>query len=388
MNILSDLVRPTWAEVDLSYLRSNIREFQRMLPGEVKMMAVIKADAYGHGAVAVAKTAMDEGISMLGVASLEEALALRLESIDLPILLLGYKGVTQHQLLLNNGLTPAIFEWQTAWSLSKQAESLGKVVGVHVKIDTGMGRLGLHDPRDALHFLEKICALPGLKLDGVFTHFSAADEGDRSFTLSQLQVFKELLHACREKKMLIPLKHAANSAAAINYPETHLDMVRIGIGLYGYYPSKEINRDKIHLAPIASLKTRVILLKKVFAGTPISYGKTFVTTRDTIIAVVPLGYGDGYSRQLSNVGTMLVRGCRVPVVGMVCMDMCMLDVGDVPDVQEGDEVVALGAQGNKQISADDLALQTGTISYEVLCNISPRVPRIYNTDEIVANRKL
>ena len=388
MNILNALGRPTWAEIDLSLLGSNIREFQRMLPDNVKMMAVIKADGYGHGAVEVARVAIDEGVSMLGVASLEEGLALRLNRVDAPILILGHTCSKQCQFLLNNELTPSIFDWETASSLSSRAESQGRVVGVHVKCDTGMGRLGLSNQREALHFLEKVCALPGLRLDGVFTHFSTADEGDRNFTLKQLRLLQDILKVCREKNVLIPLKHAANSAAAINYPETHLDMVRIGIGLYGYYPSKEINREKIQIAPVASLKTRIILLKRVSAGTPVSYGRTFVTLKDTSIAVVPLGYGDGYSRSLSNVGTMLVRGQKVPIVGMVCMDMCMLDVSNVPYVKEGDEVVAIGTQGDEQISADDLALQLGTISYEVLCNISPRVPRIYYANGMILNKDL
>lgn len=377
MDAISKLGRPTWAEVDLSCLASNVREFRRLLPSTVRIMAVIKADGYGHGAYEVSRVALKEGALMLGVASLEEGLELRRKGISSPILILGYTDPRQNFLLIKNDLTPTVFHWEAAISLSEQARALGKKVPVHVKVDTGMSRLGLHEPADILSFLEKLSELAGIRLEGLFTHFATADEKEKSYLHQQLQRFNEVIRESEKKGIHIPFKHAANSAAAIDFPESHLDMVRIGIGLYGCYPSEEVCVEKIKLCPVLSLKSRIVLLKKISAGTPVSYGRTFKTATETLVAVVPIGYGDGYSRQLSNKGVMLVRGREVPVVGRVCMDLTMLDVGSVPGVQEGDEVVVYGKQGSKEIAVDRVARQLGTISYELFCTISNRVPRIY-----------
>lgn len=314
---------------------------------------------------------------MLGVASLEEGLELRKKGIDSPILILGYTDPRRNCLLLENDLTPTIFHWEAASSLSEQAVAVGKKMPVHVKLDTGMSRLGLREPADALVFLEKLSVLPGIQVEGLFTHFATADEMEKSFLQEQLQKFNVVIRESVKKGIHIPLKHAANSAAAIDFSESHLDMVRIGIGMYGYYPSGVVSREKIKLHPVLSLKSRIVLLKKIFPGAAVSYGRTFTATAETLVAVVPLGYGDGYSRQLSNKGFMLVRGRKVPVIGRVCMDLTMLNVSSVPDVREGDEVVVYGKQGSQEIKVDQVAEQLGTISYELLCNISSRIPRIY-----------
>ena len=372
-----NLGRPTWAEVDLSCLANNLKSFRRLLPPRVRIMAVIKADGYGHGAYEVSRVALQEGASMLGVASLEEGLELRKKGIKSPILILGYTDPRQNRLLLEYDLTPAISHWEAALSLSQQAVAAGKKVPVHVKLDTGMSRLGLREPAGIISLLEKLSALPGIRLEGLFTHFATADEMEKDFMEEQLEKFKAVIREGEKKGIHIPLKHAANSAAAINFPESHLDMVRIGIGMYGYYPSDEVSREKIKLCPVLSLKSRIVLLKKIPSGTPVSYGRTFTAATETLVAVVPLGYGDGYSRRLSNNGVMLVRGRKVPVIGRVCMDLTMLDVGAVPDVQEGDEVVVYGKQGSQEIWVDQVARQLGTISYELLCNINSRIPRIY-----------
>ncbi len=309
-------------------------------------MAVIKADAYGHGAYETAEVALREGASMLGVASLEEGADLRRKGIKSPILIMGYTEPRQNSFLLEMQLTPTVLGWEAASSLSQQACSQGKQVAVHVKIDTGMGRLGLTDPRDAVIFLEKVAALPGIMLEGVYTHFACADEWDKAFSYKQLQLFNDILDACREQRVTIPLRHVANTAATLGLSGSQLDMVRIGIGLYGYNPAKG-TKHKVRLLPVLSLKSRIVFLKKMTAGSSVSYGRTFIVPEDTTVAVVPLGYGDGFSRLFSNNGFMLVRGRKAPIIGRVCMDYTMLDVGKIPSVREGDEVVPYGRQGQE-----------------------------------------
>ncbi len=378
MGIQHELGRPTWIEIDVNRLAGNIRRFREFLPGHVQIMAVVKADGYGHGALPVSEVALSEGASMLGVASLEEGAHLRQNRIAAPILILGYTDPRKNRLLLELDLLPTIFHWESAYSLSQQALGMGKRMPVHVKLDTGMGRLGLRNIRNAIGFLESVYNLPGITLKGVYTHFATADDHeDESFALEQLQRFEEILKACRDKGLDIKVKHAANTAAALKYPRSHLDMVRIGIGLYGCYPGNGVERSFVKLLPVMSFKSRIVFLKKVPAGTPISYGRSFITRGDTRIATVPLGYGDGYSRMFSNRGAMLVRGKKVPVAGRVCMDLTMLDVGKVPQVHKGDEVVVFGEQGGESILVDDLAEQLGTIHYEVLCSAGKRVPRFY-----------
>ncbi|NMB35954.1 MAG: alanine racemase [Firmicutes bacterium] len=438
--IAQHLGRPTWAEIDLSKLAANVKEFRRFLPANVRLMAVVKADAYGHGAYETARVALRAGAMMLGVASLEEGRSLREKGIDAPILILGYTEPRKNPSLLKAGLTPTVLNWETATALSELARAQGKQVPVHIKLDTGMGRLGFSDFRAALHFLKKTAALPGIILEGIYTHFAAADETDPGFTNQQLRVFKDFLEICREKKISIPLKHAANSAATLKYPATHLNLVRIGIGLYGYYPDgcnpapalnlqeqrqnmqekEHLQPDpgahkhmhphtqlqlrsnsypnpqpqqrshpglhvQPHLQPVMSLKSRIVYLKRVPARTSISYGRTYLAPRQTKIATVALGYADGYNRLLSNEGTMLVRGKRAPVAGKICMDYTMLDVGAIPGVKEGDEVVALGRQPPAEISADELAQKLGTISYEILCSVSKKIPRAYCRQGVLQN---
>ena len=369
--------RPTWVEVDLAKVESNVKEFRRLIPDSVKIMAVVKANAYGHGAPEVANTALNAGASVLGVASLEEGISLRSRGISAPVLILGYTDPGQAALLQEGLFTPTVFNWEGARDLAQHACALGCRIGFHFKVDTGMGRLGLADPRSALLLLKKVSALSGLKLEGVFTHFASADEQDRVFTSGQIALFHKFLNAAANEGINIPLRHAANTAAAIEYPDAALDMVRLGIGIYGYYPSAAVDQQKVRLQTAFSLKSRIIFLKKVVAGTPVSYGGEYHAPRQTIIATVPLGYGDGLSRHLSNGWFMLVGGRCVPIAGRVCMDMTMLDVGSVPGVCEGDEVVAYGNQGNEEINIDAVAAKLKTISYEVLCNVSSRVPRLY-----------
>ncbi|MGI5823264.1 MAG: alanine racemase [Dethiobacteria bacterium] len=377
MDISRYLGRPTWVEIDLSKLAANVRELRRFLPAGVQLLAVVKADAYGHGSYEVADVALREGATMLGVASLEEGKSLRKKGISAPILVLGYTDPGQSSSMLEMQLTPTILNWKAAVVFSQLARGQGKQAAVHVKLDTGMGRLGLHNPQEAMHFLEKIASLPGIMLEGVYTHFAQADATDPGFTLHQLNVFKNILQACQEKGIFIPLKHAANSAAALKFPQAHFDLVRVGIGLYGYSPAPNLQTGAPQLLPVMSLKSRIVFIKEVSAGAPISYGGIYTTPKKTTIATVALGYADGYNRLLSNRGAMLVGGKRTPVAGRVCMDYTMLDVGEVPLAREGDEVVAFGSQGCAEIGADELARLLGTISYEILCNTSKKVPRVY-----------
>ena len=410
VSTMNDLGRSTWAEVDLNRLTDNLKEFRGVLPDHVRIMAVIKADGYGHGAYEVARAALREGAFMLGVASLEEGVELRRKGISAPVLVLGYTDPGKSGALIEFDLTPTIFHWETALAIAEKARSEGKSLPVHVKVDTGMGRIGLRTPAEVISFLERLSALEGIRIEGLFTHFATADEPEDepenenenkdSFMQEQLRKFTEICREAENKGMHIPLKHAANSAAAIAYPQSHLDMVRIGIGMYGYYPSREIrlfpsknlsqrispddnqpseglSGEKVKLTPVLSLKTKIIFLKKIAPGTPVSYGRTFTAQKETLVATVPLGYGDGYSRQFSNNGVMLVRGREAPVVGRVCMDMTMLDVGGIPGVSEGDEVVVYGKQHDREITVEQAAHRLGTISYELLCNISSRIPRVY-----------
>jgi alanine racemase len=337
------------------------------------VLAVVKAQAYGHGAVPFARRLTELGAGMLGVALVEEGRELRDAGIKLPILVMGPVFPEQAGVLVQLGLTPALFSRAFARALSDRAGREARTVPVHVKIDTGMGRIGLR-PEEAGGFIAEIATYPGIVVEGLMTHFADADLRDKQFAEQQMERYEVLVRSLEAKGIAVPLRHAANSAAVLEYDRALLTMVRPGLMLYGYDPLE--NRSNLDLRPVLSWTSRIAFIKIVPAGTPISYGRTFVTKRESLIATVPVGYADGFDRSLSNRGQALVRGVRVPVAGRVCMDMIMLDVTDVTAVAEGDEVVLIGAQGKERITADDLAAKTGTIAYEVLCGISGRVPRI------------
>ncbi|MEW5785544.1 MAG: alanine racemase [Bacillota bacterium] len=370
------LMRPTWAEINLDHIAHNVNEFRRHLGPRVEIMAVVKADGYGHGAVETARAALEAGASRLAVALPEEGLELRRAGITAPILVFGYTVPELAPHLYQYGLTPALIDRATASAFNDRLSGLGERLAVHVKVDTGMGRVGV-SPAEAVEVIAAIASLPGLYLEGVFTHLAAADEADRSFTDCQLRRFNEILEGCRSRGLRIPLRHAANSAAAIAYPEARYDLIRLGISLYGCYPSPVLREGPVRLLPALSLKSRIVFLKEVSRGTPIGYGCTYRTAGPALIATVPAGYADGYSRRFSNTGQVLVRGQLVPVVGRVCMDQIMINVTGVPAVARGDEVVIYGRQGNGQISVDAAAETAGTINYELLCAVGKRVPRFY-----------
>jgi alanine racemase len=364
--------RPTAAVIDLDALSHNYSEVVRRCGGR-KVLAVVKAQAYGHGAVAVSRRLVERGVDMLGVALVEEGRELRDAGITAPVVVMGPVQPAQAGAIVHLGLTPVVFTHPVARALSRAAEVAGRKLSLHVKVDTGMGRIGL-PPEDALPFITGIAKFPGVAVEGIMTHFAEADLKDKQFAATQMDRFETLIRSLEAGGIMVPLRHAANSAAVLEYDRALLTMVRPGLMLYGYDPLER--RGGVDLRPVLSLVARIAYLKKVPSGVPISYGRTFVTKRESLIATVPIGYADGYSRGLSNRGVVLVRGRRVPVAGRVCMDMIMLDVSDVPGVMEGDEVVLIGCQGRERITADDIADLTGTIAYEVLCGIGSRVPRI------------
>jgi len=367
-----------WAEVDLKAIAHNIRELRRIADPNSRLMAVVKANGYGHGSVEVARCALNNGAKVLGVARIDEAVILRNAGIDAPILIFGYTPPLFYKEILKFDLTQTVYSLQTAKELSSFALLHKSKIRIHIKIDTGMGRLGiLPDSESALREVESIVRLSGLNAEGIFTHFSMADSSDKSYSIRQFEIFMNFIGNLKRKEIDFCVRHAANSAGIIDMPETHLDMVRAGIAMYGLYPSEETMNHNAALMPAMSLKSIIIHLKDVPAGFKVSYGATYETKKPTTIATVPVGYADGYSRLLSSRGHMLICGERAPIAGRVCMDMTMLDVGDIAGVKQGDEVVILGKQKDTEISADEISSLIGTINYEVVSSLTERVRRVY-----------
>lgn len=366
--------RPTIAEIDLSALAFNYRQLRKRISKGVKILAVVKADAYGHGALPISLKLEKLGVEYLGVAISDEGVQLRKGGVKAPILILGgiYEGEADQALQYN--LTPVVFDQESLKLLSKAAERQKKKVKVHLKVDTGMGRLGVPlNPWPA--FLKGLKRFPKIEIEGVLSHFSMTEK-EETFTAYQWEKFQGAMAMANEMGISYQYLHMASSATLTTFPACSGNLVRPGIMLYGSYPSP-IYRELIQLKPIMTLKTRIHFLKSVPPKTRISYGGTFVTERESLIATLPIGYADGYSRHLSNHGEVLIRGKRVPVVGTVCMDFIMVDVTDIPNVSKGDEVILMGRQGREQITADEIAEKIDSISYEVLCLVGRRVPRIY-----------
>ena len=366
----------TWTEIDLSNLEHNYRALRAMLPQGCRFLGVVKADAYGHGAVPVARRLETLGAEYLAVACLDEALELRQAGITTPILILGYTPVERADSLLDNGITQTVYDVDMARALSDAAAAAGKTLKIHVKADTGMSRLGWlcgdEDQSAAVEAIAQVCALPGLEAEGIYTHFANAD-GDEDYTMLQFTRFLDLLEALKDKGITFAIRHCAASAAALKFPCTHLDMVRPGIALYGHYPDPSCEGlDGPGLRPVMTLKTRVASVKTVPAGTPVSYGCTHVLDRETRLAALTIGYADGLPRLCSDKLEVLIGGQRAPVVGRICMDMCMADVTGL-DVAPGDEVEVFG----EHLPIEDVAALAGTIQYELLCAVSPRVHRAY-----------
>ncbi|HEX3034576.1 MAG TPA: alanine racemase [Thermodesulfobacteriota bacterium] len=361
-------MRPTWAEISLNSLKSNFLQVKRIVGKDIGVMSVVKADAYGHGAVAVSKTLVDLGSEMLGVATVEEALHLRESGIKAPVVVLGGIQPEEAEIVIKNDLAPSIFSISSAQALDQFAERFGKKARLHLEVDTGMNRLGF-ELGEIPAFLKQLTGLANLEMEGMFTHFANAEGKSRDYTLNQISVFNKMLSLVNLAGLYPKYTHSANSAAIQRYPQSHMNMVRPGIMLYG---SGKVG--DCELCPVMRLKTRIIQLKRLPAGTPVSYGGTFVTTKPTTIATLPIGYADGYSRILSNRARVSIKEFTAPVVGAVCMDFTMIDVTEVPGVNVGDEVVLLG---DERVSVEDVANWSETISYEVLSTVGERVPRVY-----------
>ena len=373
----------TFVEIDLGAIAHNITSLKNLAVNHTRFMAVVKADAYGHGAVPVARTALLNGAHELAVSRLNEALKIREDGIDAPLLIFSWVSPDRTSDLVRFNLRPSINSLPLAEAYSREAGKTGRKLKAHIKIDTGMGRMGLLSEADStgddrlVECILEIVKMPCLQCEGIYTHFANADCADKTHARNQLYRFKKILQMLKKNGAEFPLCHAANSAALIEMPETHLDMVRPGISLYGYYPGAATDRSLVELKPAMTLKSKIIQIKEVPAGFNVSYGSTFTTRKKSRIATVPIGYADGYRRLLSSKGNMLVQGRRAPVLGRVCMDLTMIDVSDIDDVRLGDEVVAFGRQKNSQLHVDEVADLIGTISYEVVCNINHRVPRVY-----------
>jgi len=372
--------RPTSAEINLEAIAHNVRQVKARIGPEVRLLVAVKGDGYGHGAVAVSQTALLEGAEYLGVAMAEEGIELRRAGIDAPVLVFGPLCTDDVGAVIKWRLTPALTGLDFARTLDRQAGKARKRVKVHLKIDTGMGRVGflMDEAEDAA---EQVSRLPNLLLEGVMTHFPSADEKDKTFTLAQIERFKQALAGLRAAGIRFSIASAANSGAILDLSESWFNMVRLGISLYGYFPTDETSKS-LDLRPSMTVRTRIVHLKKVPAGTPISYGRTFVTERETIVATVPIGYADGLSRELSNRGKMIVHGSAgtdvvSPILGRVCMDQTMLDVTGVPGVTLGSEVTVYSARREDPNSVESTARLLGTIPHTVTCAVSKRVPRIY-----------
>lgn len=339
-------------------------------------MAVVKANGYGHGILEVSQVCHEQGVDFLGVASLDEAMTLREAGMKLPILVLGYIPQEFAHTVVSEGVRATIFESGLAEALSRAAVELGQTAHLHIKIDTGMGRLGYRANLDTIQEIARLSRLPGLHLEGIFTHFALADVPDKSYTLEQLRVFEELLSGLAGEGVEFEIRHCANSAALMEIPQTRFNMVRAGIAIYGLYPDPDHRPPGFNLIPAMQLKSRVSFVKTLHSGQSVSYGRTYYCTDETRVATVPIGYADGYSRLLSNRAWAYINGQKAPLIGTVCMDQVVFDVSAIPGVKEGDEVLLFGRTENG-VTADDLAGIIGTINYEIVCAVSSRVPRIY-----------
>ncbi|WP_167957909.1 alanine racemase [Anaerosporobacter faecicola] len=364
------------ARINLDAICNNIDEVRRNIDTNTKIMAVIKADGYGHGAVALAK-ALKDRVDAYGVAIIEEGIELREAGMTKPILVLGFIPSQQYEKLVSYNIMPTIFGYDMAKQLSDVAVSLGKQVNVHIKVDTGMTRIGFKDNEESIQIIKKISELPNLRIDGLFTHFACADEADKASANKQLKRYLLFADKLEKEGVTIPVKHVSNSASIIDLPEANLDMVRSGISTYGMYPSDEVNKRRLLLKPAITLLSNVVFVKEVEAGVGISYNSTFTTSRNSMIATIPVGYGDGFPRQLSSKGRVLIHGKSAPIVGRICMDQFMVDVTDIPNVKEGDQVTLIGQDGNESITVEEVAALAGSFNYELVCDIGKRVPRVY-----------
>jgi len=373
-------IRPTYVEVNLDNLAHNYTEIRRIVRKETEIMPVIKANGYGHGAIELAKLYTTLGVNRLAVSLLNEAIELRRAGIDKPILILNFTPDYQMIEVAANDLTQAIYRYEDAVALSEAAKEMDKKLKIHIKLDTGMSRIGFLPSEDSLDNILKISQLPNLEIEGIFTHFAKSDEADKSFTRLQFDRFMRMVEALENKGLVIPLKHISNSSAIIDLPEYNLDIVRPGIILYGYYPSDEVKKERIDIKPAMTLRTVISNIKTLPAETGISYNHVYTTPAEARIATVPIGYADGYPRTLTGKGQVFVAGRRVTIEPRICMDQMMFDATGLGDVKVGDEAIYFGYRNKDWPSVDEVAKTFGTINYEIICMMGRRLPRVYIKD--------
>lgn len=363
-----------YAEISLDALEANIRALRAKIKPDVKVMAVIKADGYGHGASAIARF-LAEQVEYFAVSVLEEALQLRLDGITYPLMILGYTSPSQFAAVVQNDITQTVFTLESAQALSEEALRQGKKAKIHIAVDTGMARIGFLDTPQAMQQIEQICRLPGLVVEGIFSHLACADMQDKSSAKEQYRRFTDFIAALEARGLRFAIKHISNSAWAIDCAE-YMDMIRFGISMYGLYPSDEVHKPALPLQPVMQVKTHVVHIKTLPAGNGVSYGHTYVTTKPTRIATIPAGYADGYPRALSSQGRVLIHGEYAPIIGRICMDQFMVDISHIAGVCVEDEVVLMGRQGDNAITAEEIGALSMSFAYEVVCRVSQRVPRL------------
>ncbi|MHC6181142.1 alanine racemase [Clostridium sp. JNZ X4-2] len=368
--------RPVWEEVNLDNLAYNIGQI-KLKVGNKRLIGVVKADAYGHGAVEVSQVLLENGVERLAVAVLDEAVELRQNGIKAPVMVLGILPPTLIDDIVDYDIESIAPSYEYACQLSKTAADKGKIAKIHIALDTGMGRIGFLTNDDSVDEIYKISQLPNIEIQSLFSHFSTADEANKTYSHEQFEKYKLIYSKLVEKDIKINMRDIANSAAIMELPDTYCDSVRPGIIIYGYYPSNEVDKNQLSIKPLMTLKANVVHVKTMEIGQYVGYGRKFKSERKSVIATLPIGYADGYSRMLFGKAKVIINGKFAPVVGNICMDQCMVDVTDVGEVNEGDEVVLIGEKDGLRFNAEDIAQILGTISYEVLCMMSKRIPRVY-----------
>lgn len=374
-----------WAEINLDHLIHNIKEIRRHVGNDTKIAAVVKANAYGHGVLEIAGALLENGADLLAVSSINEAVEIRKKYPKAQTLVLGYTATENIDEAIRYGVIQTIYSYEQGVKYSEASEKIGMGISFHIKVDTGMNRIGFQMNDRSMEEIKKISQLPNVKINGIFSHFAASDEKDKSFSYLQYQRFLDFVEALKKNGVKIPIRHISNSAALMDLPDMNMDMVRPGIILYGLYPSDDVNKEVLDLKPVMSLKTRVSHIKTLMEAGGISYGLKYTGKKGDRIATIPIGYADGYTRLLSNKSEVLIRGRRAPVIGTICMDQCMVDVSEIEGVEPGDVVTLFGSDGENQLSVEEVARKMGTINYEVICMVGRRVPRVYIQNGEIVN---
>lgn len=374
------------ANINLDAVYDNVCRAKALLKPGTKLMAVIKADGYGHGALALAKV-LDSVADAYGVAILEEGIALRRAGVTKPVLILGFTPEPLYEQMIQHEIDATVYTFDMARDISSAAQRLGKKARIHIKLDTGMSRIGFLPGEESLAAIQKIAALPGIQIEGCFTHFARMDECDKTAAERQLQRYLDFVARIEAMGISIPVKHISNSAGIIEMPETNMDMVRDGICVYGLYPSEEVHKERLALVPAMELKSCISYIKTLGAGVEIGYGGTYTTKRTTRVATIPVGYADGYPRALSNKGRVLIHGQSAPILGRICMDQFMVDVTDIPDAKEGDIVTLFGRDGDAFLSVEEVSEMAHSFNYEMVCNVGKRVPRVYYRNQKEVGRQ-